>query len=194
MIEMNGMKKLAVFDLDGTLFDTKKVNYSAYCKAIELCGLKADIDYRYYCDFCNGNHYKVFLPQIVPGITEQTMQMVHEAKKEVYNDYLCFARKNEHLFSMIELMREAYVVALVTTASRRNVIDILSKFGVEEKFDMIVTQEDVSKTKPDPQGFILAMERVGISAEQTIIFEDSKAGLEAAERSGADYVRVYGYN
>lgn len=48
------MKKLAVFDLDGTLFDTKDVNFSAYSKVLEELGYKERIDYKYYCDYCNG--------------------------------------------------------------------------------------------------------------------------------------------
>lgn len=186
--------KLAIFDLDGTLFDTKNVNYTAYSRALELCGLKVDIDYSYYCDFCNGNNYKVFLPQIVPNITEQQMQMVHEKKKELYKECLTLAKMNEHLFAMIDLLKSEYVIALVTTASKKNTMDILCSFKVENKFDFIITQEDVKKTKPDPEGFLLAMEKAGASTEQTIIFEDSSTGLEAAKRSGAKYIKVYGYN
>ena len=65
---------------------------------------------------------------------------------------------------------------------------------VTEKFDLIVTQEDVRKTKPDPECFHLAMLKAGIDKENTIIFEDSETGLEAAKASGAQYVQVYGYN
>jgi HAD superfamily hydrolase (TIGR01509 family) len=82
----------------------------------------------------------------------------------------------------------------VTTASQRNTLDILSEFEVADKFDIIITQEAVSRTKPDPEGFLLAMEKAGVTTGQTLIFEDSSPGLEAAARSGAAYVQVYGYN
>lgn len=186
--------KLAIFDLDGTLFDTKNVNFKAYSMAIKACGLKADIDYRYYCDFCNGNNYKVFLPQIVPDITEEQLQLVHEKKKIYYKECLLYAKKNEHLFSVIDLIKAEYIIALVTTASRHNTNDILEKFEVKDKFEIILTQEDVKKTKPDPEGFLKAIELAGVEVENTLIFEDSKTGLEAATHSGAKYVRVYGYN
>ena len=51
------MKKLAVFDLDGTLFDTKDVNFSAYSKVLEELGYKERIDYKYYCDYCNDSWF-----------------------------------------------------------------------------------------------------------------------------------------
>ena len=54
--------KLIIVDLDGTLFDTKDVNYHAYKEAIAPYGY--DMDYKYYCEFCNGRHYLDFLPQV----------------------------------------------------------------------------------------------------------------------------------
>lgn len=186
--------KLAIFDMDGTLFDTKNVNYQAYSKALKLCGFEECIDYECYCDFCNGNNYKVFLPQIIENLSEEKMKEIHDKKKELYADSLVYARKNIHLFNIIELIKKEYVIALVTTASLKNVTDILEKFMVTEKFDLIVTQEDVRKTKPDPECFHLAMLKAGIDKENTIIFEDSETGLEAAKASGAQYVQVYGYN
>lgn len=191
---MGKVKKLAIFDLDGTLFDTKDVNFRAYSKAIQECGYQADIDYNYYCDFCNGKNYKTFLPVLIPKITPEGMQAIHDAKKRLYTSYLKYAVKNKSLFSLIESIRGEYVIALVTTASRENVDDILKGFRVAGEFDIIITQEDVINCKPAPECFLLAMERAGVMAENTIIFEDSEAGLEAAEASGAHYVKVYGYN
>lgn len=191
---MKKKSKLAIFDMDGTLFDTKNVNYKAYCKAIEECGFAVDIDYKYYCEFCNGNNYKIFLPVLVPNITAEEMQKVHEMKKQLYAGYLGYARKNQHLFSIIDLIKNEYQIAMVTTASRKNVDDILSAFDVLNAFDFIFTQEDVEISKPDPEGFLLAIEKAGVTRENTLIFEDSDIGVEAAQRGGLNYIRVYGYN
>lgn len=187
-------QRLAIFDLDGTLFDTKNVNYNAYSKALQNCGFTEKIDYKYYCDYCNGNNYKVFLPQIVNGITEEEMQKVHNEKKHLYKTFISFARKNEQLFSLIKLIKDEYVVALVTTASGENVNDILREFKVGAMFDFIVTQEDVKSTKPNPECFELAIKLSGVAKENAIIFEDSESGLEAAKASGINFVKVYGYN
>ena len=186
--------KLAVFDLDGTLFDTRKVNYYAYLTAIRDSGVTETLDYKFYCDFCNGNSYKVFLPQIIPQLTEELMEQIHERKKAVYPRFLNLAVKNEHLFLMMELIREKYQVAIVTTASRKNAMDILKKFKEETCFDFMITQEDVQETKPSPECYFKAMEEASVTKSDTIIFEDSVSGLKAAGLSGANYVRVYGYS
>ena len=191
---MMDRNKLAIFDMDGTLFDTKNVNFHAYKQALNECGLNVNIDYDYYCKFCNGNNYKVFLPAILPEITIEQMEYVHDRKKQLYPQYLKNARINKNLFTLINLIKNEYQIALVTTASKKNLNDILDFFKIRNTFDFILTQEDVKHTKPNPEGFLVAMNRAGVSRKNTLIFEDSDTGIEAAEKSGADYVRVYGYN
>ena len=186
--------KLAIFDLDGTLFDTKDVNFHAYSQAIEKCGFKVRIDYKFYCDFCNGNNYKTFLPKLIEGISNEEMESIHKEKLCLYESCLKYAKKNEHLFEIIRCIRQEYKTALVTTASRKNTLEILSAFKEEKAFDFILTKEDVAKTKPDPECFIKAMDVAQCSQCETVIFEDSDTGLKAAELSGAKYMKVYGFN
>ncbi len=174
-------KKLAIFDLDGTLFNTDDVNYFAYKEAVKPFG--AELDRLFFVEKCNGRHYKQFVPIILGS--EEHMEEVHEAKKKHYREFLGNARPNTHLFELIKLMRPAYKTAIVTTASRKNVEDILDCFNVKGLFDDIITQEDIKKPKPDPEGFCLAMERAGVTPEETFIFEDSDVGIEAARRSKA---------
>lgn len=175
------MKKLALFDLDGTLFNTNDVNYWAYSVALEEKGYS--IDYDYYCNYCNGRHYKVFLPKIVSD--EETIEYVHMRKKELYKDFLDKAIINNHLFNIIHKLKDDYYIALVTTASKKNTHDILKYFNKLDLFDLILTHDDIEKSKPNPEGFVKAMKYFGIESENTIIFEDSEVGIEAARTSGA---------
>lgn len=185
------MAKLVIVDLDGTLFDTKEVNYYAYKDAIAPYGY--DIDYQYYCDFCNGRHYLDFLPQITT--TDETiLTAMHMAKKNAYKKYLGKAVLNQGLVDIIRLMRKEYKTAVVTTASKENCYDILNRFGILLLFDLVLTHDEVTKSKPSPDGFLRAMDYFGADPESTIIFEDSDIGLEAAEKSGAFYYKTYRFN
>ena len=88
------MKKLAIFDMDGTLFDTRDVNYYSYSKALEEGGF--NIDYDYYCNYCNGRHYTVFLPSMLNN-DKKLIENIHNRKKELYAKYLDKAKINVHL-------------------------------------------------------------------------------------------------
>lgn len=183
--------KLIIVDLDGTLVDTKDVNYNAYKEAIAPFGYQ--IDYQYYCDFCNGRHYLDFLPQITT--TDQDILMkIHNAKKKAYSKYVNKAVLNERLVDIIRSLRGNYKTAIVTTASKDNCYEILKQFDLTELFDLVLTHDDIAKSKPDPEGYLLAMAYFGVSPKETIIFEDSDVGLEAAKRSCAFYYKTYGFN
>lgn len=183
--------KLLIVDLDGTLFDTRDVNYYAYKDAIAPYGY--EIDYQYYCEFCNGRHYLDFLPQITTQ-DKDILTAMHKAKKEAYQKHLDKAVMNRGLTDIIRLMRTEYKTAVVTTASKENCFDILKRFGLLDLFDLVLTHDDITKSKPDPEGFLMAMAYFGAKPEETIIFEDSDVGLVAAERSGALYYRTYRFN
>ncbi len=183
--------KLAIFDLDGTLFDTKDVNYYAYKEAVSKYGY--NIDYEYYCGYCNGRHYMDFLPQIV-GTDETILKSIHSDKKNLYSKYLDKAVMNEPLFQIIRLIKKECKTSLVTTASEKNCMDILNFFHVEKSFDLILTHEDIEKTKPDPEGFLRAMDFFAVSPKESVIFEDSEVGVEAARRSGAFYYKTFGFS
>lgn len=184
-------RKLAVFDLDGTLFDTGRVNFEAYKEAVEKYGRQINIDNKFFSKYCNGNSCYEFLPCIMPDVTKEQIQCIHEYKKQIYQKYLDAAIKNEHLFWMIPLIRQKYQTAIATTASRKNAEELLNYFGVMEWFDFIIAQEDVKETKPSPECFLLAMKQAEASCKDTIIFEDSKPGLIAAKASGANYMQIY---
>ena len=186
--------KLAIFDLDGTLFDTKDVNYNAYQNAIRMTKIDVKIDYDDFCKLYNGKNYREFLPKVIPNISEEQLEKIHNLKKNIYQEYLDKAKKNELLFLMIEEIKEKFYISIVTNASKKNVEDILEKFSVKNLFDLLITQEDVENPKPSAEGFLKAMNYFNISKENTIIFEDSKIGIQAAINSGANYVKVYGYN
>ena len=184
-------EKLALFDLDGTLFNTNEVNYLAYKEA--LTHYDFDFKREYWYQNCIGRHYKDFLADL--NITdEERLQEIHKLKKQSYKKYLKYAKENSQLFKIIELIKPIYYIALVTTASKKNVEDILNTFDKINYFDKIFTQEDVTKMKPDPEGYLKAMEHFNIKPENTIIFEDSEVGLEAAKSSGAFYYKVFKFN
>lgn len=179
-------KKLAIFDLDGTLFNTEDVNFAAYESALNYYGY--NLDYEYFCKECNGLSYKRFLPPIIDN--DELLEPIHKLKKELYSKNLERAKINEHLFNIIELIKETYHIAIVTTASKKNCLEILEYFNKKQLFDLIISHEDIINVKPNPEGFIKAMEYFDIKPKETIIFEDSDVGIEAARNSQANVFAV----
>jgi len=67
---------------------------------------------------------------------------------------------------------------------------MLNKAMILDYFDIILSNEDVKEAKPSPQIYLLAMEKLGVTPDETIIVEDSPHGIEAATASGAQVITV----
>ncbi len=179
--------RLAIFDMDGTLYNTNDVNYFAYKESLEKYNIS--IDYEYYCNYCNGRHYSVFIPPLVNGDKDK-IKDIHETKKNVYSKYLDKVKINEQLFNIIIDMKANYKIALVTTASKKNTMEILKYTNKLDLFDLILTADDIKKPKPDPEGFLLAINKFEVKPKDCIIFEDSDVGIEAAKKTNASVLRI----
>lgn len=181
---------LIICDMDGTLFDTSMSNYYAYRDACKELGYT--VEEEKFLKVFVGKNYKDFLPYF--GVTsKEDMAKIHELKKAYYEKYMKCVSPNEKLIDFLRESRNEAILAVATTASKKNSIELLSYFDILDMFDIVLTQEDVGKLKPNPECYIKVMELAGISADRTVIFEDSGSGIKAALASGARYVRVNNY-
>ena len=179
--------KLAIFDMDGTLFNTNDANYYSYKEALKQHNI--EFNYDYFCNHCNGKKYNDFLAPFVNG-DKKVLEDIHNFKKQIYGQYLDKIKINERIFDIMKNIKNEYKIALVTTASKKNTIDILTYTDKKKWFDFILTGDDIKNSKPDPEGFLKAINHFNVKPENCIIFEDSNIGIEAAKQTRATVVKV----
>ena len=75
-------------------------------------------------------------------------------------------------------------MAVVSSAPRENVETILRSLAIDDSFDVIIAEEDASPGKPDPQGYLLAAQRLGVKPSECVVVEDAPGGVEAAKLAG----------
>lgn len=181
------MIKAIITDFDGTLVDTYYANECAYKEAFTMCGhnLTSD-DYKKYF----GLRFDAFMNAV--GIHDAgTRNKIAEIKKAVYPEYFHMLKVNNLLLrTLMTLKNDGVKIAIATTARRENLMNALNYLGIADKFDLILAGDVVKNGKPDPEIYILAMEQLGISPDDTLIYEDSKVGLQAAKDSGAHYIQI----
>ena len=186
--------KLIITDFDGTLVNTFEANYQAYADAFIQCGQK--LTYDLYKQ-CFGYRYDDFMHAV--GINDTDIQeRIRKIKGEVYPFYFEYLQSNEPLINFIRAFhRGGGKTAIASTARRLNLANALQYLHLTEVFDCVLAGEDVTHGKPNPEIYLKVMERMEISARQTLIFEDSEVGFEAAEASGAQCIKInqafYGY-
>lgn len=176
-----------LFDLDGTLVDSRKANYLAYRDGFAALG--HDLTNTAF-DTTWGRDSRDFIADLVPGISPEDIDRVRTVKAQAYAGHLPHSTMNRRLVEVAVAMRVHVKIGLVTTAKRKNVADVLAAHNVGDLFDVIVTGDDVSASKPDPEPYLLALALLGVDAESAVAFEDSDAGLMSAEAAGIAVIRV----
>jgi beta-phosphoglucomutase-like phosphatase (HAD superfamily) len=78
----------------------------------------------------------------------------------------------------------------IQPAKVKNISNVIKYLSIEDGVDGIISGDDVATPKPSPDCFLRAMDIVGSTPNETIIFEDSEIGISAAKSSGAGYVRI----
>jgi HAD superfamily hydrolase (TIGR01509 family) len=81
-------------------------------------------------------------------------------------------------------------LAIVSGAQRHEIDRVLAAHGILEHFRVIVAAEDVRRCKPDPEGYLLGLERLGALPERSVVIEDSPAGIDAARAAGLRVIGV----
>ena len=176
-------KKAFIFDLDGVIVDTAKYHYLAWKKIANELGIEFTHEHN---ELLKGVS-RVRSLDIILGLgqvdasQEQKNQWLIQ-KNEEYLTYLVDMDQSEILpgvMSVLEFLKANQQPIALGSASK-NARPILEKTGILSYFDVIVDGNDVSNAKPDPEVFLQAAQKLGISNENSIVFEDSVAGIQAA--------------
>lgn len=176
----------ALFDLDGTLVDTEPRSRAAWRRLFLAHDVPLDEDV--LASFA-GRPGKTVLAENrhrFPG---------EPAVDELFAEAMSYATGTAPaLPGAVALVRALHETGLpigvVTSGTRDYAHAELDALGVRALFGTIVTAEDVSRGKPDPEGYLLGCARLGVEPAGTVVFEDASAGVEAARAAGTFCVAV----
>lgn len=181
------MFKAIITDLDGTLVNTFEANWRAYEKAFAEVGLSISLDeYRYIY----GMRFDDFMR--VMGISDvDVAKRIRDFKTLYYPDFFDKIVPNKRLIDeIINFRQTGGKTAIASTARKENMMNVLEHFQLGGFFDLIYSANDVRRGKPDPEIYLKTMQQLCVTPEETLIYEDSEVGVQAAVASGARYVRV----
>jgi len=179
-----------LFDMDGTLVNSEPLKGKALALACADYGVP--VDHHIYKDVM-GESWQV--------VTNHFFTHAHISPDLVEFNRYFRAHYEQMLNEELELHigAKAYIeqlkkagkkCAVVSSAATWMVENILSSLQLENAFDLVITQEHVAKHKPDPEAYNLALANLNASPEQTLVFEDSTAGIRAGISSGCDVIAV----
>jgi len=126
------------------------------------------------------------------GHNERTIDLTRKKRNEHYQNYLRTEDINiPAVLPVLEDLSETYRMAIVSTALGVDFEIIHKEREIRKYMELILVREDYERSKPDPCPYLMALERLGITADEAIVVEDSSRGLKAALAAGLNCVIVH---
>ncbi len=178
-----------LFDLDGVIVDSRHFHMLAWEQWARDQSVEHAADY-FHAMF--GRRNDAIIGGLLPGITPEEFKRLADAKEQLFRDG---ARGNITALPGAMALLDALDAhdlprAIVTSTPRANLALILESLRCEHRFGALVAEEDASRGKPDPEGFLIAAQRLDAAAEVCVVIEDAPAGLAAAKAGGMRAIGV----
>lgn len=184
--------KAILFDMDGVLIDAKDWHYEALNKALKLFGMEIS-RYDHLTTF-DGLPTKVKLQMLSKRyyLPEELHPFINDVKQS-YTAELVYQRCHpmfHHEYALSKLKQEGYKIAVCSNSIRKTIELMMDRAGLTPYLDLIVSNEDVTKAKPDPEMYQTAIRKFGLKPEECIVVEDNPNGIQAGKASGATVLEV----
>ncbi len=180
-------KKAIFFDNDGILVDTEEL----YCKATQDALAEQGFDFtrkdyaQHFMSHCTG--IAGFLTQ--QGADTSAAPSLRKKRDDLYSRFIRTQLKSlpgaEDILKQLH-QSQKYTLGIVTGSEREHFQLIHAQTQCLNYIDFVVDQADVKHTKPDPEPYLLALQKAGVKPEEALVIEDSARGLEAATKAGIE--------
>ena len=187
------MIKLIIFDLDGVLVEAKQIHYNTLNNALSEIGEEYVISEAEHLSTYDGLKTTQKLEMLTKnkGLNIEFYEKIWLRKQHLTINAISQLQPDLKMIDLfVKLRDQGYKLACASNSIRRSVLVMLSKIGVIEYMDLILSNEDVKNSKPHPEMYWKAMSMMECLPEETLIVEDSPHGLLAASRSRANVLRV----
>ncbi|MCH8120987.1 MAG: HAD family phosphatase [Planctomycetes bacterium] len=194
------MLKAAIFDFDGVISDSEILHFRAFNQMLAQYGIEITIKdyYKTYLGFNDADCYKLLIHQGLLKIDEQQIDDLVKQKKQIFEKLAKTEGKIiEGVRDFLIMLEDNDMPMAICSGSLLTEVEmVLEEARLRHLFEVIVSADHVKKGKPDPEGFLLTLQRLNesleeaITANQCIVIEDSHWGLEAAKAAGMHTIAV----
>ncbi|SFM99469.1 HAD family hydrolase [Thermodesulforhabdus norvegica] len=187
------------FDCDGVIVDTEPVHYRSFLETLKPFGIYFTYETyaKKYIGFDDRDGFREILREHNVRPEQALIERLIAEKNAKVLRYASEVKPFDGVVDFIKAAKASNMsLALVSGALRNEVLAFLKSIGLYDAFDVFVTAEDVTKSKPDPESYLLARRKLELllgrtlSPEKCVVFEDTPSGVEAAKKAGLQVIAV----
>jgi HAD superfamily hydrolase (TIGR01509 family) len=184
--------KAILFDMDGVLIEAKEWHYEALNRALKLFGMPISrFDHLTSFDGLPTLR-KLELLTLERGLPKELHVFINEMKQKFTMEIVHASCKPMfiHEYTLSSLKDKGYKLAVCSNSVRNTVETMMQKSALSGYLDFVMSNEDVSRGKPDPEMYVRSMEHFALKPTECLIIEDNENGIKAARASGGHLLVV----
>jgi len=175
------------FDFDGVLIDSEPVHWACWREVLLPHGVS--LEWEFYRDYCIGVDDREMLRMIAGDHDWRELWAEYPRKKELFRSKMIVAPPFPgFLAATLSRLKNSYKLAVVSSSSCQEIEPLMVRADLRDYFDTVVGGSDVVNQKPDPEPYLLAASRLGVT--RAVVLEDSQAGMAAGRAAGFQVLQV----
>jgi HAD superfamily hydrolase (TIGR01509 family) len=178
------MNTLIIFDFDGVIVDTEKTTFNFYQNELERKGIIVpDSDFKYKIGRKSVDFFKDILKDKYN--TELVEDLIQKKRDAFIGDIPRYVHPIVETHKLIKDCFDSGLTLVLGSQNEKQVIErTIDVFDLRKYFSLVLSIDDIQEKKPNPEIFLLAMQKMNKNSEQTVVIEDSPTGIQAAKRAG----------
>ncbi len=182
------MVKAIIFDMDGVIIDSESFQFEAFKQLFLKFGVELSMEaYNWVGKTAKENVVNIMKKYQVEGDPDKLVQ----ERRQIYHAII----KNKitaipGTMQLIDRLSKKYTLALASSSSMESIEIVLGGLRIRNFFEVVVSGEEVSRGKPNPEIFKLTAKKLNLSPEECIVLEDSQPGIEAAFGAGIKCIAI----
>jgi HAD superfamily hydrolase (TIGR01509 family) len=188
--------KAVLFDMDGVLIDAKDWHYEALNQALAIFGMEINrYDHLVTYDGLPTKK-KLEMLTLERGLPRALHGFINDMKQE-FTFQLGYAKCKPtftHQYALSHLKTQGYRMASCSNSIRKTMEILFERSALTDYFEFYLSNQDVKESKPHPEMYIAAMQKMGLQPNECLILEDNENGIKAAKASGAHLMIIHDTN
>lgn len=191
MIKISNNIKAILFDCDGTLADTMPIHLNAWAETFRLEGRECPME---FFDSRKGAPAEKIVAEYNEKFNDNLNPDEFSDKKDIITlKKLKHAKPIDFVAELALKYKGKMPMAVVSGGKKNNVMTTLNALGFDNHFDTVITNDDGFKSKPAPDMFLEAANRLDVPAENCLVLEDGDFGIIAAKNANMEFIDVRDY-
>ncbi|MFA6295995.1 MAG: HAD family phosphatase [Patescibacteria group bacterium] len=180
-----------IFDMNGVIINDEAIHELAFkevCKKYNII-----LTSQGYKDLCMGKTDEQGFIEIIKKYKLDNVKISNLVEQKS-TKYLELIPKNiksyPGVIDLIKKLHKKFILALASSSSRQEIEMVLNYFKIKKLFKIIISADDISKSKPDPEPYLLTTKKINQKPENCLVIEDSKSGIMSAKRAGMKCIAI----